>query len=162
MSFQLKFRVHSCILCCLIAFRLPIHLLIFLFPVICFNLSITRTPDNLNFFSISLEGSSYGESTVVHLKRRSTFPIPGNLTGSAFLRRSGKSRNFRTFINFALNNTHFNSSFFRFFGIFTRNIYLPFAVCSGEFSGIFSLKLKNPLLCMHCVPFISAQGFSVN
>ena len=156
MSFQLKFRVHSCILCCLIAFRLPIHLLIF------FNLSITRTPDNLNFFSISLEGSSYGESTVVHLKRRSTFPIPGNLTGSAFLRRSGKSRNFRTFINFALNNTHFNSSFFRFFGIFTRNIYLPFAVCSGEFSGIFSLKLKNPLLCMHCVPFISAQGFSVN
>ena len=40
---------------------LPIHFLIFLFPVICFELPITRI-----FFSISLEGSSYRELSALY------------------------------------------------------------------------------------------------
>ena len=47
LSFQFKFRVHSCILGRLIAFPppppTPIHSLILLFQVICFKLPITRT-----------------------------------------------------------------------------------------------------------------------
>ena len=38
-----------------------------LLPASFFELPITRTPDNLELFSISLEGSSYRESTVVPL-----------------------------------------------------------------------------------------------
>ena len=36
-----------------------------LFLVICYEFSITRTPDNLHFFFDFLEGSSYQESTVL-------------------------------------------------------------------------------------------------
>ena len=56
---QFKFSVHSRTLCCLIAF--PSH------PFAYFLTSgyLLQTPDNLNFFSISLEGSSYRESTVL-------------------------------------------------------------------------------------------------
>ena len=55
-SLQFKFSVHSCILCCLIAF--PPH------PFAYFLTSghLRRNPDNSNFFR-SLEGSSYREST---------------------------------------------------------------------------------------------------
>ena len=40
------------------------HLLISLFPVIYFDLSITRIPDKLELFSIYPEGSLYQELTV--------------------------------------------------------------------------------------------------
>ena len=43
LSLQCKFNVHSCILCCFLLDSLPIQLLIFLFPVICFKLPITQT-----------------------------------------------------------------------------------------------------------------------
>ena len=43
-----------------------------LLSAIFFEFPITRTPDNSNLFSISLEGSSYRESTV-----------PGNARGGA-------------------------------------------------------------------------------
>ena len=49
---------HPCILFSLLAFR-SIHFLIFLFPVYCFELPITRI-----FFSISLEGSSYRRGVI--------------------------------------------------------------------------------------------------
>ena len=44
---------------------LPIHFLIFLFPVICFEIPITRI-----FFSISLEGSSYRQGVICLVPRR--------------------------------------------------------------------------------------------
>ena len=58
LSLQFKFSVHSCIICRLIAF--PCH------PFAYFLTSgyLFQTPDNSNFFSISLEGLSYRESTV--------------------------------------------------------------------------------------------------
>ena len=54
LTLQFKFSVHSCILCCSIAFP-PIHLLISLLPVIFFKLAITRTPDNSNFSRFPLK-----------------------------------------------------------------------------------------------------------
>ena len=42
---------------------------VFLLLAIFFELPITRTPDNSDFFLISLEGSSYRESTVIGLAR---------------------------------------------------------------------------------------------
>ena len=53
LSLQFKFRVHSCLLCCLIAF--PSH------PFAYFLTSgyLLQTPDNSELFSTSLEGSSY-------------------------------------------------------------------------------------------------------
>ena len=45
LSLQFKFIVHPCILCCLIAFRLPIHLFISLRT----SGYLLQTPDNSNF-----------------------------------------------------------------------------------------------------------------
>ena len=97
LNFQMKMdtcgqflSVHPCILiklCCAIHFSIyqsisvaalevkcawylhsiPIHLLISLFPVICFELLITRTPATRtfsDFFNARVEGSIYRESTV--------------------------------------------------------------------------------------------------
>ena len=65
LSLQFKFSVHPCILFCLLAFPPHRHFLIFLFPVICFEIPITRI-----FFSISLEGSSYRQGVICLVPRR--------------------------------------------------------------------------------------------
>ena len=46
-------------------FTVQLKLFFTLISAIFFQLTITRTPDNSNLFSISLEGSSYRESTVL-------------------------------------------------------------------------------------------------
>ena len=60
LSLQFKFSVHPCILFCLLAF--PPHL----FPYFLISGYLLRTPDNSNFFSISLEGSSYRELSALY------------------------------------------------------------------------------------------------
>ena len=60
-SLQFKFSVHSCILCYLIVF--PSHPFAYLLT----SGYLLQTPHNFNFFAISLEGSSYRESTVFFL-----------------------------------------------------------------------------------------------
>ena len=46
-------------------FTVQLKLFFTLISAIFFQLTITRTPDNSNLFSISLEGSSYRKSTVL-------------------------------------------------------------------------------------------------
>ena len=46
-------------------FTVQLKLFFTLISAIFFQLTITRTPDNSNFFLISLEGFSYRESTVL-------------------------------------------------------------------------------------------------
>ena len=45
-------------------FTVQLELFFTLLSAISFELPVTRTPDNSNLFSISLEGSSYRESAV--------------------------------------------------------------------------------------------------
>ena len=52
-----------------------------LFPVICFKLLITQTPDNFKLFSISLEGSSYRELTVIFNMFGINRMYPGSYVG---------------------------------------------------------------------------------
>ena len=56
LSLQFKYSVHHCILFCLLAF--PPHPFLYFFFISGY---LLRTPDNSNFFSICLEGSSYRE-----------------------------------------------------------------------------------------------------
>ena len=50
-------------------FTVQLKLFFTLLSAIFFKRPITRTPDNSNLFSISLEGSNYRKSTVVYYRR---------------------------------------------------------------------------------------------
>ena len=78
-----------------------------LLSVIFFELPVTRTPDNSNFFSISPEGSSYRESTVSSNMAIDSF----NLFVS-------------TFVSFKINSLKENAENLNYYPILRRKVEL--------------------------------------